>query len=224
MSNGHAPAHSAHREEDTPIRVLLADPHVIFLSGLAGLLGRLGLEVVGQATNEETALALAAEHEPDVVVIDAQPPAMRGAATVGKLTQAAPRTCVVVLSERSEAAAVLDAVSAGAGAYVLKENSVTELVSCIRAAASARSLVLPQAAAELLDTGHRSLEPIAHALSEREIEVLRLIAAGRENSEIAAELFISAATAKSHVSHILEKLKTENRVQAAVFAVRAGLV
>ena len=196
----------------------------MFLSGLASLLNHLGLDVVGQATSEENVLALAGEHEPDVVVLDVRPPEMAGAETVRRLLEAAPTARVVVLSDTAEIAEVAEAILAGAGAYVLKESSVKSLVTCIYAAASTRSLILPQAAATLLEGAPVAVPPDQHELSQREIEVLRLIAAGRDNGEIAAELFISPATAKSHVARILEKLKTQNRVQAAVFAVRAGLV
>lgn len=196
----------------------------MFLSGLASLLEHLGLDVVGQATSEEAALTLAGEQEPDVVVVDVGPPAMSGAATVRRLIAETPPARVIVMSESAELADVADAVMAGASAYVLKESSVKALLTCIHAAASTRSLILPQGAAVLIG-GTRPIMPREeHELSRREIEVIRLIAAGRDNGEIAAELFISPATAKSHVARILEKLGSENRVQAAVFAVRAGLV
>ena len=195
----------------------------MFLTGLASLLEHLGLDVVGQATSEDAVLALAGEQEPDVVVVDVGPPAMSGAATVRRLVVATPATRVIVLSESTEPADVAEAIVAGAGAYVVKESSVKALLTCIHAAASTRSLILPEGAAILIP-GSAVKPQAGHELSPREIEVLRLIAAGRDNSEIASALFISPATAKSHVARILEKLESENRVQAAVFAVRAGLV
>jgi DNA-binding NarL/FixJ family response regulator len=195
----------------------------MFLTGLASLLEHLGLDVVGQATSEDALLALAGEQIPDVVVVDGGPPAMSGAATVHKLVAVTPTARVIVLSESAEPADVAEAVVAGAGAYLLKESSVKALLTCIHAAASTRSLILPQGAAVLIRGS--AVQPRAgYELSPREIEVLRLIAAGRDNGEIASALFISPATAKSHVARILEKLESENRVQAAVFAVRAGLV
>lgn len=196
----------------------------MFLSGLTSLLAHLGLDVVGQATTEEAALALAGEHEPDVIVVDVGPPGMSGAATLRRLVSATPAARVIVLSDSAELADVAEAVAVGASAYLLKESSVKALLTCIHAAASTRSLVLPEAAAALIERAGASLPREECHLSLREIEVLRLIAAGRDNSEIAAELFISPATAKSHVARILEKLESENRVQAAVLAVRAGLV
>lgn len=196
----------------------------MFLSGLATLLEHLGLDVIAQATTEEAALALAREQEPDVIVVDSGGPAMSGAATVRRLVAASPRARLIVLSEDAELSDVVEAVLAGASAYLLKGSSVTGLLTCIHAAASTSSLILPREAATLLEAAPPALSTEQHELSRREIEVLRLIAAGRDNGEIAAELFISPATAKSHVARILEKLKTENRVQAAVFAVRAGLV
>lgn len=222
--NAFAHARPADEHDEPPLRVLLADPHAMFLSGLARLLEHLGLDVVAQATSEEAALALAGEQEPDVILVDIGSPAMSGAATVRRLIAASPAARVIVLSEYAELAYVAEAVIAGASAYLLKGSSVKALLTCVHAAASTRSLILPQEAAALLEAAPAARPPEQHELSQREIEVLRLIAAGRDNGEIAAELFISPATAKSHVARILEKLKTENRVQAAVFAVRAGLV
>lgn len=197
----------------------------MFLTGLGRLLTHVGLAVVAEATDEEAAVALAAEHEPDVIVVDARPPVMSGGDTVRRLGEAAPGSRVLVLSESAAAEDVLETVAAGACGYLLKECSLPELVACIRAAATARSLILPTTASRLLEHAHASLSPEeTEELSERELQVLRLLAEGHDNAEIAAELYISPATAKSHVSSILTKLHTQNRVQAAVYAVRAGLV
>lgn len=197
----------------------------MFVSGLGRLLDRMGLTVVAEARDEHTAVALAAEHEPDVIVVDALPPAMSGGETVQRLLAATPESRVLVLTESAGAEEVLETVAAGACGYLLKECSLEELVACIRAAAAARSLILPSTASELLEHAHISLaSEEAEDLSERELQVLRLLAEGHDNAEIAAELCISPATAKSHVSNILTKLHTQNRVQAAVYAVRAGLV
>jgi len=210
---------------DSTIRVLLADPQSMFLSGLGRLLDRAGLAVVALARDEETAVAFAAEHEPDVIVVDVRPPAMSGGETVRGLLEASPESRVLVLTDSAGAEDVLETVAAGACGYLLKECSLQELVACIQAAAAARSLILPSTASRLLEHARASLSPDeTEDLSERELQVLRLLAEGHDNAEIAAELYISPATAKSHVSNILTKLHTQNRVQAAVYAVRAGLV
>jgi DNA-binding NarL/FixJ family response regulator len=200
---------------------------------LTRLLRRVGLTVVASATEEETAVALAREHEPDVAVVDIQPPAMSGGRTVRRLVEASPRSRVLVLTDSAEANDVLETVAAGACGYLLKESSTREVVACIHAVATARSLILPSTASRLLDpawANGREVDPSSLSwsgtgkLSSRELQVLRLVAEGHDNAEIAGELHISPATAKSHVSHILAKLSAQNRVQAAVFAVRAGLV
>jgi len=210
--------------DEPAVRVLLADPHAMFTGGLRDLLAYVGVDVVGEATNEKGAVALAVELEPDVVVVDVGAPGMSGAETVRRLRAAAPASAILVLTDSAEAADVLGAVAAGVSGYVLKDASFHALVASIRATATAPSLVLPRMVAELL--AEVPVQPLGRdvLLSGREVDVLRLIAEGHDNGEIAAALFISESTAKSHVSHILKKLNTQNRVQAAVYAVRAGIV
>jgi DNA-binding NarL/FixJ family response regulator len=214
-------------------RVLLADPDTAFIGGLTLLLQRVGLTVVASATDDETAVALAAEHEPDVAVVDIQPPAMSGGRTVRRLVEASPRSRVLVLTDSAEAADLLETVAAGACGYLLKGSPTREIVACIQATATGSSLILPSTASQLRDaagSNGRKGDPAPSScsrtgmLSSRELEVLRLVAEGHDNAEIAGELQISPATAKSHVSRILAKLSAQNRVQAAVYAVRAGLV
>ena len=148
-----------------------------------------------------------------------------GVETIRRLRSLSPGTRAVVLT--GQEGLVAEAVAAGACAYLLKTSPLAALADALRAAAGGHSLILPAAAAPLLEAGHEQASVKSGELidlSARELEVLRLVAGGRDNAEIAAELFISPSTAKSHVSHILGKLSSQNRLQAAVYAVRCGLV
>jgi DNA-binding NarL/FixJ family response regulator len=208
------------------IRVLIVDPNASSRRALGRLLRGEGVTVVAEAADEDAAAALAAEHEPDVVMVDPQPPALHGERAVRRLVEASPRSRIVVVADSAASEDVRETVAAGACGYLLKGESVPELVACVRAAAGARSLILPgTAASELVEQAHASLGLNgARELSRRELEVLRLVAEGHDNGEIGAVLHISPATAKSHVSRILAKLNKQNRVQAAVYAVRTGLI
>ena len=210
--------------------MLLVDDHDLFRSGLRSLLEDQGLQVVGEADNGRDALRLVGELAPDVVVMDLKMPGLTGVETTRQVTSIAPRTRVVVLTISVDDDDVMAAVVAGACGYLLKDSSIDTLIAGIRAAASGESLISPQIAAKVLqqlraqtaDTS--AARTIRTELSERELEVLRLIANGKDNAEIARELFISPKTVKNHISNILMKLQIENRIQAAVYAVRSGLV
>jgi DNA-binding NarL/FixJ family response regulator len=206
------------------------DDHDLFRTGLRTLLEEQGLQVVGEAENGQVALGLVGELAPDVVIMDLKMPGLTGVETTRRITGASPLTRVVVLTISVEDEDVMDAVMAGACGYLLKDSSIDQLIAGIRAAAGGESLISPQIASKLLqrlraqttDTG--AAATILAELSDRELEVLRLIANGKENAEIARELFISPKTVKNHISNILMKLQIENRIQAAVYAVRSGIV
>jgi DNA-binding NarL/FixJ family response regulator len=210
--------------------VLLVDDHDLFRSGLRSLLEEQGLQVAGEADNGQTALRLVSELAPDVVVMDLNMPGLTGVETTRQLTGIAPHTRVVVLTISVDDEDVMDAVMAGACGYLLKDSSIDELIAGIRAAAGGESLISPHIASKLLQRLRAQTADVAAArtirteLSERELEVLRLIAIGKDNAEIARELFISPKTVKNHISNILMKLQIENRIQAAVYAVRSGIV
>ena len=212
------------------LRVLLVDDHDLFRSGLRSLLEEQGLQVAGEADNGHAALRLVSELAPDVVVMDLNMPGLTGVETTRQLTGIAPHTRVVVLTISVDDDDVMDAVMAGACGYLLKDSSIDELIAGIRAAAGGESLISPHIAAKLLQRLRAQTADVAAArtirteLSERELEVLRLIAIGKDNAEIARELFISPKTVKNHISNILMKLQIENRIQAAVYAVRSGIV
>lgn len=211
-------------------RVLIVDDHDLFRAGLRHLLGEQHIRVVAEAADGDTAIRLAQELVPDVVVMDLNMPGLTGVETTRRLAEHAPTCRVVVLTISAEDEDVTSAVVAGACGYLLKDSSIEELVAGIRAAAAGEALISPYVAGKLLQrlrdewspTGE--LDTIRAELSEREIEVLKLIANGRDNADIARELFISPKTVKNHISNILMKLQIENRIQAAVYAVRSGIV
>jgi DNA-binding NarL/FixJ family response regulator len=212
------------------VRVVVVDDHDLFRSGLKTLLEEQGVNVVGEAPNGQTAIRLASELAPDVIVMDLNMPGMTGVETTRKLAGIAPLARVVVLTISADDDDVMDAVMAGACGYLLKDSSIQELIIGIRAAAAGESLISPQIAAKVLrqlraqSSSEDAAETIRAELSDREIEVLKLIANGKDNAQIARELFISPKTVKNHISNILMKLQIENRIQAAVYAVRSGIV
>jgi DNA-binding NarL/FixJ family response regulator len=218
------------REQARPVRVAIVDDHDVFRGGLATLLaGEDGIEVVGEASTGEEGLELVARLAPDVAVMDLSLPGISGVEATRRLCATAPFTHVLVLSISAEESDITEAVHAGACGYLLKDASIDDIVAGVRAAAGGEAVLSPRVATWLLER-LRSASPAPDAvrrgaeLTEREIEVLRLLAQGSENREIARALYISPQTAKNHVSSILAKLEVENRIQAAVFAVRAGLV
>ena len=213
-----------------PLRVLVVDDHDLFRSGLRGLLEEQGVQVVGEAASGGEAVRLSRELAPDVIVMDLNMPGMNGVDATRHITSLAPLTRVVVLTISDEDGDVMDAIVAGACGYLLKDASIQELIRGIRAAAVGESLISPHIATKVLqhvrattsDTDRAAT--IRSELSDREIEVLKLIANGKDNADIARELVISPKTVKNHISNILMKLQIENRIQAAVFAVRSGIV
>ena len=213
---------------EAPPRVLLVDDHDLFRTGLRTLLEAEGVDVVGEARNGAEAVAEIRTLAPDVVVMDLNMPGISGVEATAKITMFAPLTRVLVLSASDQDADVMDAIVAGACGYLLKDASIDELLAGIRAAATGESLISPAIASKVLQrlraSGASAREDsTASELSDRETQVLRLIANGKDNAQIAAELHISPKTVKNHISNILMKLQIENRIQAAVFAVRAGL-
>lgn len=213
-----------------PLRVLVADDHDLFRSGLRRLLdGEDGIHVVGDARRGDEAVRRAAELRPEVIVMDVDVPVMNGIEATREILDACSDVAVLMLTVSDTDEEVLDAVLAGASGYLLKDATLPEIVGAIRAAARGQSLIAPSVAGGLLGRlrrhGPREDAPaVDFGLSVRELEVLRLLVAGCENSEIGKELHLSASTIKHHVSSVLEKLGVENRIQAAVLAVRRGSV
>ena len=211
-----------------PITILLVDDHALVRSGVRAYLEtQPELVVVAEAGSGEEAMQLAAEHAPDVVLMDLVMPGMDGVEATRRVREVSPRTQVVVLTSFHEDTHIFPAIKAGAISYLLKDIGPTELAEAIRAAARGEAILHPKVAARLMQElrGNRTqaVNPYTE-LSEREQEVLRLIAEGMSNAEMAEKLVLSEKTVKSHVSNILNKLHLADRTQAAVFAWREGMV
>jgi len=206
-----------------PIRILLVDDHSVVRKGLRMFLSLdPELEVVGEARDGAEAVRLAHELTPDVVLMDLLMPVMDGIQATAAIRRELPDTEVLALTSVLEDSAVVGAVRAGAIGYILKDTEADELRRAIKAAAAGQVQLAPQAAERLLREVRTPESP--ETLTERETDVLRLVAKGRANKEIAHELNIGEKTVKSHVSSILAKLNVPSRTQAALYAVRIGLV
>ena len=205
------------------IQVLIADDHSVVRQGLRMFLSSdQELEIVGEARDGAEAVRLARQLRPDVILMDLLMPVMDGIAATAAIHREMPDTEVVALTSVLEDAAVVDAVRAGAIGYLLKDTDAHELRRAIKAAAAGQVQLSPQAAARLLREV-RTPEKNAEPLTERETDVLRLLAQGKSNKEIAHVLHIAEQTVKTHVSHLLDKLGVPSRTQAALYAIRVGL-
>jgi NarL family two-component system response regulator LiaR len=215
--------HPAKVGETMTIRIVIADDHGVVRQGLRMFLALDSeLEVVGEANDGAQAVQLARELKPDVVLMDLMMPVMDGISAIHEIRQSIPEVEVIALTSVLEDASVIGAVRAGAIGYLLKDTKAEELCRSIRAAAAGQVQLSPQAAARLMREVRAPESP--QSLTERETEVLRLLAEGKANKEIALTLSISETTVKTHVSNILMKLGVPSRTQAALYAVRIGLV
>jgi NarL family two-component system response regulator LiaR len=204
-------------------RVLITDDHGVVRQGLRMFLSLdPDFEVVGEASNGEEALAMAHDLEPDVVLMDLLMPVMDGISATEKIRAELPDVEVIALTSVLEDASVTGAVRAGAIGYLLKDTDSEELSRAIKAAAEGRVHLAPEAAARLMREVRAPENP--EALTDREAEVLGLLARGKANKQIASGLYVSEKTVKAHVSSILMKLGVQSRTQAALYAVRTGLV
>jgi NarL family two-component system response regulator LiaR len=210
------------------ITVLLVDDHAIVRQGVRTFLAtQPDLAVVAEAGRGAEAVTLAAQYVPDVILMDLIMPDMDGVEATRRVKQVSPRSQVVVMTSYHEDEHIFPALKAGALSYLLKDISSEELASAIRKAAVGEAILHPRVAARVIKElqGPRAerVNPFTE-LSERELEVLKLIADGMSNADIAAKLFLSAKTVKGHVSNILSKLQLVDRTQAAVYAWREGIV
>ena len=205
-----------------PIRIVIADDHAVVRQGLKMFLQDVDeFEVIAEAQNGSEALALAKQMKPDVVLMDLLMPVMDGITAIGHIRREVPDTEVIALTSVLEDASVVGAVRAGAIGYLLKDTQAEELTRAIKAAANGQVQLSPQAAARLVREVRAPESP--ETLTERETDVLRLLAQGKANKEIAAALFIGENTVKTHVSSILVKLGVQSRTQAALYARQIGL-
>ena len=208
-----------------PIRVLIVDDHPVVRQGLRGFLETYaGINVIAEADNGAQAVALAIEHVPDVILMDLLMPEMDGVEAIEQIVASSPATRIIVLTSYTEDQYLLPAMRAGAVGYQLKDADPVDLVRAIRAAARGQTTLHPSVAARLVRGVDHPSEDWLSDLSERELDVLRLIARGMSNKEIANELVISEGTVKSHVSNILSKLHLAHRTQAALYALKRRLV
>ncbi|HET8908170.1 MAG TPA: response regulator transcription factor [Ktedonobacterales bacterium] len=210
------------------ITVLIVDDHQLVREGVRTFLQRQSdITVVGDAASGQEGLKLAAELVPDVVLMDLVMPEMDGVETTRRLKQISPSSQVIVLTSFDDDQHILPAIRAGALSYLLKDVSTAMLADAVRKAARGEVVMTPQVAKRVMQElrqGGRTPTPLDSDLSEREVEVLRLIAEGRSNIEISERLVISEHTVKRHVSNILSKLHLADRTQAAVYAWREGMV
>ncbi|HET9919408.1 MAG TPA: response regulator transcription factor [Ktedonobacteraceae bacterium] len=205
------------------IRILIADDHNVVRQGLRMFLGLdPELEVVGEATNGAEAVQLAQQLKPDVVLMDILMPVMDGIAATAAIRRELPETEVLAVTSVLEDASVVGAVRAGAIGYLLKDTEADALCQAIKAAAAGQVQLTPRAAARLMQAVSAPESP--EELTERENDVLRLLAQGQSNKQIARSLSIAEKTVKTHVSNILSKLGVQSRTQATLYAIRTGLV
>jgi DNA-binding NarL/FixJ family response regulator len=213
-------------EDSERVRVFVVDDDRRFREALAELLRAHNLDIAGTATGEEKAVEAIGAAEPDIVLMDIQMPGLGGVELTRRLRAAAPSARVLMLTVSAADEDVLTAMLAGASGYLLKGTPPQALVAGIRAAAAGGALLSPGIATKLLGRlqVNPSSPPVTTVLSDREFEVLELIALGKQNAEIAQTLLLSPNTVRNHISNILSKLQISNRTEATAYAIRSGLV
>ena len=216
-----------------PITVVVADDEQMIRGALAQTLTGAGLDLVGEAANAHDAIELVLDLRPDVVLIDIPLPGYSGVPAIDRLVLLAPASRVLVLA-RAEENRVVEAIVAGASGYILKTAPPEAIIAAVRATAAGESVISSQIAGKLLQrirerdipvtaTSDNAASPIRAVLTERELEIFERLASGRSNREIAHELSLSTNTVHNHIASILAKLHLDNRIQAAVQAVRSGI-
>jgi len=215
------------------IRVLLADDQALFREGLDTLLSvHKDIEIIGQASNGHEAVDLALKLRPDVILMDMQMPILNGIGATRRLKQSLPECRVIMLTTFKDDETIFDALRAGAVGYLLKDVGSAQLAESIRVTARGESILDPSVATKVIQEFSRvssmvptiNSEVLPEPLSEREIELLGLIASGLSNKEIADTLFITEGTVKNHITHILGKLGVRDRMQATLKAKELGLI
>ncbi len=214
-----------------PIRVVVVDDQELFRRGMVMLLSvEDDIEVVGEASDGDEASELAATLVPDVVLLDVRMPKRSGIEACAAIKEVAPSANIIMLTVSDEEADLYEAIKSGASGYLLKDASIDQVAQAVRLVADGQSLISPSMAAKLLEefkliasAGSRP-DLITPRLTQRELDVLRLVARGLNNKDIASDLFISENTVKNHVRNILEKLQLHSRMEAVMYAVREKLL
>jgi len=213
-----------------PVRVLVVDDQELFRRGLIMLLsGDTDIEVVGEASDGISATELAVKTAPDVILLDVRMPRRTGVEACRGIKEAVPSAKIIMLTVSDEEADLYESVKNGASGYLLKDSSIEEVAQAIRVVNEGQSLISPSMAVKLIDEFKQMSKPEREQgptlrLTERELEVLRLVAKGLNNREVAKELFISENTVKNHVRNILEKLQLHSRMEAVMYAMREKLL
>jgi len=215
-----------------PIRVMIVDDHALFRRGLMMVLeSEEGIDLVAEAEDGEDAIRKAEEAVPDVVLMDVRMPRVSGIEATRQISEVLPTCKILMLTVSDEEEDLYEAIKAGANGYLLKEISIEEVADAIRAVVQGQSLISPSMASKLLSEfntlarrAEEKQQVPAPRLTDRELEVLKLVAQGMSNREIAEELYISENTVKNHVRNILEKLHLHSRMEAVVYAVREKLL
>jgi DNA-binding NarL/FixJ family response regulator len=220
------------RTTQEPIRVVIADDHVLYRRGLQTVVTQEeDIDIVGEASDGQEAIDRTVELLPDVVLMDVRMPRVSGIEACAAIKTQVPSTRIIMLTMSDEESDLYEAVKAGANGYLLKEISIEEVADAIRAVVEGQSLISPSMASKLLSEfnalAKRAEEKQnipAPKLTDRELEVLKLVAQGMSNKEIADDLFISENTVKNHVRNILEKLQLHSRMEAVMYAMREKLL
>jgi len=207
------------------IKVLIVDDHPVVREGLAAMLARApDIEVVGEARDGQEAIEQVGALQPDVVLMDLQMPRVDGVEAIKQIRVRQPRVQTIVLTTYGDDESIFRGLEAGARGYLLKDAPRDELFRAVRAVARGESLLQPAVATRLLDRFSRRPAPAQETLTERELDVLRLLARGSANKEIGAALHISESTVKTHVANIFQKLDVSDRTEAVTAALRRGLL
>ena len=221
---------SSQGASEDPIRVLVVDDQELFRRGMTMLLGvEPGIEVIGEAGDGVEGTTLASATAPDVVLLDVRMPKRTGIEACLAIKEVVPTAKIIMLTVSDEEADLYEAVKSGASGYLLKDSSIEEVAQAIRVVNEGQSLISPSMAVKLIDEFKQMSKPEreqgpALRLTDRELEVLRLVAKGLNNREVAKELFISENTVKNHVRNILEKLQLHSRMEAVMYAMREKLL
>ncbi|MGE5373520.1 MAG: response regulator [Bacteroidota bacterium] len=210
------------------IKIMIVDDHAMVRKGMRAFLGEFDdIQVIGEASDGGKAIELVKQLKPDVVLLDLFMPGMDGIEVIQRLAATQPHLCVVILTAYAKEDKVIEAIKAGALGYVVKDAQPEELVQAIRTVSTGAPAISPVIAWKILHAsldGHENASQKKMDLSEREAEVLRLLTKGKSDQEIASQLVLSDVTIRTHVSRILMKLGLQNRVQAALYCIRAGMV